>query len=137
LNPGKVDVVLRAMTTTLGTRRRWLTIALALAVLAFALALAGLRGESAAAGGTAQASRVKTVDIDGFAYHPPTLRIAAGSKVDFANSSGVTHTATRAGSFSSGRIKPGHSVSVRFKQRGTFAYHCTIHPFMHGKIVVE
>jgi plastocyanin len=25
---------------------------------------------------------------------------------------------------------------VRFTQKGTFAYHCTIHPFMHGKIVV-
>jgi plastocyanin len=112
-------------------------IALALALVAFALALAGLRGESASAGGTAQTSTAATVGINGFAYHPPTLRIAAGSKVTFSNSSRVTHTATRAGSFSTGHIKPGNSVSVRFKQPGTFAYHCTIHPFMHGKIVVE
>jgi len=26
---------------------------------------------------------------------------------------------------------------VRFKQKGTFAYHCEIHPLMHGKIIVD
>jgi plastocyanin len=125
------------MTTTLGTRRKWQAIAVALAIVAFGWALAGLRGAVASAGETAQASRGATVDIDNFAYHPPTLKIAAGSTVAFSNSSGVAHTATRAGSFTTGKIKPGKSVSVRFKQPGTFAYHCTIHPFMHGKIVVE
>jgi plastocyanin len=125
------------MTTTLGFRRRWRAIAVALAIVAFGLALAGLRGTVASAGETAQTSRTAAVDIDHFAYHPPTLRIAKGSTVAFSNSSGVTHTATRAGSFSTGRIKPGESISIRFKQPGTFAYHCTIHPFMHGKIVVE
>jgi plastocyanin len=25
---------------------------------------------------------------------------------------------------------------VRFNQKGTFRYHCKIHPFMRGKIVV-
>jgi len=26
---------------------------------------------------------------------------------------------------------------VTFNKRGTFAYHCKIHPFMKGKVVVE
>jgi len=125
------------MTAILGRRRRWQAIGLALVAVAFGLALAGLRGAVASAGGAAQASRAATVGIDGFAYRPPTLKVAKGSTVDFTNSSDVTHTATRAGSFDTGRIRPGKSVAVRFKQRGTFAYHCTIHPFMHGKIVVE
>ncbi len=124
------------MTTTLSSRR-WQAIAAAVALAAFGLALAGIRGEIASAGETAQASRAATVDINHFAYHPPALRIAAGSKVVFSNTSGTTHTATRKGSFSTGHIKPGTSVSVRFNQKGTFAYHCLIHPFMHGKIVVE
>ncbi len=54
----------------------------------------------------------------------------------FSNTSGVVHTATHAGVFDTGRIKPGTSVSVRFTQKGTFPYHCKIHHFMHGKIVV-
>lgn len=125
------------MTTTLGTRSGRLKLAALLAAVAFALALAGLRGETASAGGAAQASRAPTVVINHFAFHPPTLTVAKGTKVTFSNTSSVTHTATRNGSFDSGRIKPGTSVGIRFKQKGTFAYHCEIHPFMHGKIVVD
>jgi len=124
------------MTTTLGSSRGR-RIALALLAVAALLALAGWHGTHASAGVSAQASKVAEVDIADFAFHPPTLTIAKGSKVNFSNSSGVTHTATRAGSFDTGRIKPGKSVTVRFAQTGTFAYHCTIHSFMHGKVVVH
>jgi plastocyanin len=109
----------------------------AVAAVAIGFALVGLRKELAAAGPTAQASGTATVDINHFAYHPPTLTIAAGSSVAFSNTSRVTHTATRNGSFTTGRIKPGGSVVVRFTRRGVYSYHCQIHPFMHGKIVVR
>ena len=99
------------------------------------LGLAVLRGGSAS-GATATASGTKGVDIDHFAFHPPTLRIKKGGKVAFTNSSNVTHTASSA-SFNTNRIKPGTTKVVTFAQKGTFAYHCEIHPFMKGKIVVE
>src|ERR1044072_9490481 len=102
----------------------------------FPWGLAGLRGELPAADGP-QASRTATVDISDFAYHPPTLTIAPGSKVVFSNSSGVAPTATRKGSFTTGRIKAGKSASIRFAAKGTYPYHCTIHPFMRGKVIVE
>jgi plastocyanin len=114
--------------------RRWFLAALAVA--AISLALVALESEAASAGGATASSATK-VKIAGFAYHPKTLRIRRGTKITFVNSSGVTHTATRAGSFDTGDIAPGGSVVVRFTHRGTFAYHCTIHPFMHGKIVVK
>ena len=97
-----------------------------------------LIGQSATASqpGLAQASGAKSVNINHFAYHPGTLRIPKGAKVVFSNASGVAHTATDSGVFDTGHIKPGHSVGVSFTRKGTFAYHCTIHPFMHGKIVV-
>ncbi len=125
------------MTKALRTQTGRQKLALLLSVAAFALALAGLGGTAASAGGTARASRAAGVDIANFAFHPPTLRIAKGTTVTFTNSSKVTHTATRDGAFNTGRIKPGESVSVRFKQKGTFAYHCEIHPLMHGKIIVD
>jgi plastocyanin len=126
------------MVNMLGTRSDRQKLALLLSFAAFALALAGLSGTAASAGDAgAQASRAASVDIDHFAFHPPTLRIAKGGTVTFVNSSEVTHTATRDGAFDTGRIKPGKSVAVRFKQKGTFAYHCEIHPLMHGKIVVH
>jgi plastocyanin len=125
------------MTETTGIWRlvRWVAIGAAAAVMA--LALLGLRSQLATAGPVAQASGDKTVVINHFAFHPPSLTIAAGTKVNFTNSSTVTHTATRAGSFNTGRISPGSTTSIRFNSKGTFAYHCSIHPSMHGKIVVQ
>jgi plastocyanin len=106
---------------------------LVLAVLAVA---ALLGGRAIGATLTASASGAKSVDIDHFAFHPPTLRIKHGGSVTFTNSSDVAHTAT-SGSFDTRKIAPGTSVRVKFGQKGTFFYHCKIHPFMKGKIVVE
>jgi plastocyanin len=99
------------------------------------LAVAALQG-GRASGATATASGAKSVDINHFAFHPPTLRIKKGASVAFANSSSVAHTAS-SGSFDTNRIKPGKTKVVPFTQKGTFSYHCKIHPFMKGKIVVE
>ena len=121
------------MTTSWDWKGRW---AFVLAVAAATVLLvAGDRDSAAGADATASAAR--SVDINHFAFHPPTLRVKQGARVAFVNSSDVTHTATRAGSFNTGHIKPGTSVTIHFEQKGTFSYHCNIHPFMHGKIVVE
>jgi plastocyanin len=107
----------------------------ALLIAIAALAVAALQG-GRAIGATAEASGAKSVDISHFAFHPPTLRVNRGARIAFTNSSNTTHTAT-GGSFDTKRIAPGTSVTVNFARRGTFAYHCKIHPFMKGKIVVE
>jgi plastocyanin len=123
-----------------GLWRGWQAIAIGVAAAVLALSLVGIRGALASPGGSggqAQISRTISVDINHFAYHPPTLRIAKGTTVAFSNSSHVTHTATRRGSFTTGRIKPGRSILIKFSHKGAFAYHCEIHPFMHGKIIVE
>ncbi|HVY76984.1 MAG TPA: cupredoxin domain-containing protein [Solirubrobacterales bacterium] len=105
------------------------------ACVAFAVAL--LASQAApAAGPPAGASAAKAVRIEGFEFLPGTLRVNKGARVVFTNSSSVVHTATDRGAFDTGRIKAGGSVAARFRQRGTFRYHCKIHPFMRGKIVV-
>jgi plastocyanin len=124
-----------AGTATIRRGARWLAMGLALALTA--LALLGLRSELASAGPTAHASRAESVDVRNFAFHPQTLTVGVGTKVDFTNSSKVAHTATRGGDFNTGKIKPGKTIGVRFEQKGSFAYHCSIHPFMHGTVVVR
>jgi plastocyanin len=123
-------------------RLGWHSFAVVVALAGFGLALAAVWNVTADARGAerravAQTSKTAGVAIVGFAFKPATVRIAKGSSVRFSNSSDVQHTATRAGSFDTGRIKPGKSVAVRFGQKGSFAYHCTIHPFMKGKVVVD
>jgi plastocyanin len=113
--------------------RRWWGPALLIAIVV--PAVAALQG-GRAIGATAAASGAKSVDISHFAFHPPTLKVKRGAKVAFTNSQNVTHTAS-SGSFDTKGIAPGSSVTVRFGKKGAFAYHCKIHPFMKGKIVVE
>ena len=107
----------------------------ALAVAAL-LTLFGQAPASRASGETATVSKTANVSIVNFAFRPGTLNVSKGTKVVFSNTSNRSHTATRAGSFDTGRIKPGRAVGVRFGQKGTYRYHCKVHPEMRGKIVV-
>lgn len=125
------------MTTAVRSRQGRQTIAIVLAAGVFSLALIGISGRAASADDSARASRTATVTIPAFKFQPATVTVSRGSKVRFSNGSGTAHTATRKGSFNTGRIKPGNSATVQFSSRGTFAYHCAIHPFMKGKVVVD
>jgi plastocyanin len=117
-------------------RRR---LATALVATTAALSLLGLHaaaGESATA--ELSASRAASERIADFEFQPTPLRVGAGTRVVFANRSSVAHTATQNGrGFDTGTIKPGKAASVTFRRAGTYLFHCSIHPFMHGKIVVE
>lgn len=109
-------------------------------VAGFAVVLIGSGAQAPAAGGQAQpAQRAdgSQVSIREFAFHPGKLTVNRGTKVVFANNDSTVHTATRRGSFKTGRIRPGHTASVTLRQPGTYAYHCSIHNFMRGKIVVR
>lgn len=118
-------------------RRRWsfpLLATITLVALGL-LALATVR-DAGASGATARASTTKTVSVVSFAYKPGTLHVKRGGSVTFANHANTAHTATGAG-FDTKRISPGKSKTVHLTHKGTFSYHCTIHPFMKGKIVVD
>jgi plastocyanin len=77
------------------------------------------------------------VKISGFAFHPATLKIEAGTIVKWTNDQNIDHTVTsNGGLFNSGHLAPGHSFSHTFKRAGKFPYHCMIHPFMKGTVIV-
>lgn len=125
---------------SISVNRRHGLVALA-ALAAVLLLLAALLPSATASGRDRQRAhrraRSVRVDISGFAFHPHTLRVTRGTRVVFVNSDATAHTAIRRGRFATGRIRPGHSVTVRLRRAGVYAYHCSIHPFMHGKIVVR
>jgi plastocyanin len=120
------------MTTSL-QRHRWGALAL---VIGLAL-LATLAVRQSEASGRATASGAKSVSIVNFAFKPGTVKVKRGGRVTFTNTANTAHTATHAGVFDTKRIQPGESETVKLERRGTFAFHCKIHPFMKGKIVVE
>src|SRR4051812_26826220 len=78
------------------------------------------------------------VTIRGFAFGPEALQVQKGTKVTWTNKDSSTHTATADdGSFDTKSIKKGAAGTATLEKAGTFAYHCDIHPSMHGSIVVR
>ena len=83
-------------------------------------------------------STPNTVVMASMSFGPLSLTVAKGTTVTWRNDDGVAHTATSdSGDWDTGNIPPGGSKSVTFSTAGSFNYHCTVHPMMTGKIVVQ
>ncbi|MGA7053397.1 MAG: cupredoxin family copper-binding protein [Mycobacterium sp.] len=77
------------------------------------------------------------VSIDNFAFAPANLTVKAGSTVTWTNRDEEPHTvAATDGSFHSPGMGTGATFSHTFSTAGTFDYVCSIHPMMHGTVVV-
>ena len=77
------------------------------------------------------------VDSNGnFAFSPSTITISVGTTVVWKNTTSAPHTVTGNG-FGSGTIPSGGTYSFTFTQAGTYAYHCMIHPYMMGTVIVK
>jgi plastocyanin len=80
-----------------------------------------------------------SVAIDDFKFMPASLTVSQGARTTVANRDSTAHTMTAddGSSFDTGDIAPGSSATVTVSKRGTFKYHCSIHPFMHGTLVAD
>ncbi|MCV7131624.1 cupredoxin family copper-binding protein [Mycobacterium hodleri] len=77
------------------------------------------------------------VAIDGFAFLPASLGVRVGDTVTWTNRDEDPHTVVAGdGSFRSQVLGSGGTFSFTFPRPGTFDYVCSIHPFMHGTVVV-
>ena len=77
--------------------------------------------------------------MNDFSFDKASVTIQAGGKVTWKNMGQAPHTATADdGSFDTGTVDPGKlkAETKAFKQPGSYAYSCTIHPQMHGTVVV-
>ena len=87
--------------------------------------------------GASPAATESGVQIVYRAYQPSQLTVVAGQTVTWRNSGLGPHTVTSdTGQFDSGALQTGGTFSYTFSAPGTYAYSCTIHPTMHGKVVV-
>jgi plastocyanin len=115
-------------------------VALSAVVSVPALALSGCGGSSTSAQSTtttgAPAAGGATVDIRNLAFMPRTVTIQAGESVTWKfEDSSIPHNVNGAGWHSSDRSSGTYSRT--FAAPGTYAYRCTIHPFMTGQVVVN
>lgn len=93
-------------------------------------------------------SGTASVDIVDFMFSPATITVTAGTKVTWTNmsASGSFHTTTSntqgtVNSWDSGLTNPDmagypSTFSFTFNNVGTYPYHCNVHTFMMGTVVV-
>ena len=98
---------------------------------------------AAPASTTSSNSSVAQVKIsetnDKYGFAPATLTVAKGTRVEWSNASDAPHTVTSDSgtTLASSLISPsGGTFDFTFTQPGTYTYHCTVHPYMKGTIVV-
>lgn len=79
---------------------------------------------------------------DEYAFQPARAKVRlegkAGAKVTWTNTGKMPHSiAAQDGSWSTGEVPPGKSVTLTFKKTGTFTYICNEHPWSYGQLIVE
>jgi plastocyanin len=106
-----------------------------LVIIAGALLAIGL----AACGSTSGASTTKATDaqitIDSaFTFH--STPVAAGSTVTIRNDSASDHTVTQDSAGFDVAVPANGTATFTAPAAGTYAFHCKIHPTMHGTLTV-
>ena len=83
-------------------------------------------------------AKTQTVSISNMAFNPNSVTVVVGDTVEWTNQMGVDHTVNPDNNEfpASGHIGPGKTFSHAFDASGTIAYHCEIHPFMKGTVIV-
>jgi plastocyanin len=71
-------------------------------------------------------------------FVPASITVRAGDTITFVNDDDDAHTATADDqSWDSEGLNQGQKWPHAFAKAGKIAYHCTVHPMMHGTIVVR
>jgi len=80
------------------------------------------------------------VYIQNMAFTPATITVTVGTTLKWTNKDGIAHTVTSdtgSTTLNSGNINSQGVFSFMFMVAGTYNYHCTIHPNMTGKVIVN
>ena len=77
-----------------------------------------------------------SVNIQNYTFTPNNLSVKVGDRVTWTNNDGFAHH-VKSDVLDSGVLNNGDTYSFTFKNAGTYTYHCVIHTYMTGQIVVQ
>jgi plastocyanin len=87
---------------------------------------------------------IQGMPIQGMAFNPATITVAAGTTITWTNKDPVAHTVTSGtvnlfldNLFDSGTINPNGTYSLIFATAGTFPYSDSIYPGMKATVIVN
>ena len=126
--------------------RLLLAVAGSLALIVPAACSSGHSGSSSSTASGASSSGASspgasstTPTIKSFTFSPNPITVKVGTKVTWTNLDNTDHTVTSdtSGVFDSGHLGTGKTFSFTFTKAGTFVYHCGIHDYMKGMVIVK
>ena len=84
-------------------------------------------------------TNTEKIQIKSFAFSPESLTIKAGTSVEWTNFDSASHTivGNNGIEINSPQLSKGQTYTTTFTNLGEYNYHCSIHPSMKGKIIVE
>jgi len=79
-----------------------------------------------------------TVKIDNFVFGPAALTVTVGTTVTWINQDDIPHTVVANDkSFKSRVLDSDERFAFTFTRPGEYAYFCSLHPHMVGKVIVR
>jgi plastocyanin len=109
---------------------------LAPVVLAATVVLAGCGGGGGGGADAAPVTGVTEVAAKDNRFTPAAIQVPAGTEVTWKFEDGLVPHDVKADGFSSGEPRRKGTFTHTFAQPGTYAYHCTVHDGMTGRVVV-
>ena len=116
--------------------RRSVFVAVLVAMVVLGIAI-GAKNSAEAAPQKPQSVDVK---IDNFSFGPAAVTVSVGSTVTWTNRDDIPHTVVSTDDpkvFKSKALDTDEKFSFTFTKAGTYAYFCSIHPKMTGKVIVQ
>ena len=91
---------------------------------------------AAAPSGAVMADKVV---ISNYMFGPGDIKVKAGTTVTWTNNDSVKHNVVSDdGMMPDGKlIAKDETYTYTFAKAGTYKYHCSPHPYMHGSVTVE
>ena len=79
------------------------------------------------------------VSISNYMFAPGDIKVKVGTTVTWTNQDSVRHNVVSDdGMMPDGKlIAMGETYSYTFSKAGSYKYHCSPHPYMHGSVTVE
>jgi plastocyanin len=99
---------------------------------------AGTTSAATTSAATGTVSSAAVITIKNFAFRTPGS-VRPGATVTVRNEDSTEHTVTAdsGNAFDSTQPSGGSSSFTAPTKPGSYPFHCTIHPFMHGTLVVQ
>lgn len=77
------------------------------------------------------------VEMNGFIFAPARIKVAVGTTITWTNVDDAPHSVTFDGGLKdSGVFQRGGTFSYTFTTPGSYTYHCSVHPYMVGEVIV-